>query len=64
MSERRLTPEDLAERLGIPLATLYGWNSKGTGPRYLRVGRHVRYREVDVIAWENSRVVEPVSRPA
>ena len=59
MSERHLTPEDVAERLGVPLATLYGWNSKNTGPRYLRVGRHVRYRLADVVEWERSRMVEP-----
>lgn len=37
--------------LGIPVATLYGWRSKGTGPRGASVGRHVRYRWVDVERW-------------
>jgi excisionase family DNA binding protein len=52
-----LSPEDLAERLGVPLETVYGWNKTGRGPQYMRVGRHVRYRLADVIAWENSRTV-------
>ena len=28
------------------------WASKGTGPRYARFGRHVRYRLSDVVDWE------------
>jgi predicted DNA-binding transcriptional regulator AlpA len=46
----------------VPLGTIYVWNSKGVGPKYLRVGRHVRYRLADVVEWERSRLVEPVSR--
>lgn len=55
MSERHLTITDLAEREGVPPATIYQWNSRGTGPRFMKIGRHVRYRLADVIAWENSR---------
>ena len=55
--ERHLTPADLAERLGVPLATLYRWNHTGDGPPYLRVGKHVRYRLADVINWEDGRRV-------
>ena len=50
-----LSPDDLAERESVPVTTVYQWNSRGTGPRYMRMGRHVRYRLADVIAWENSR---------
>lgn len=50
--ERHLTPEDLAERFGVPVKTVYDWNSKGTGPRYMKIGRHARYRPADVRAWE------------
>jgi excisionase family DNA binding protein len=59
MSEQHLTPEELAERQNVPLGTIYVWNSKGVGPKYLRVGRHVRYRLADVVEWERSRMVEP-----
>lgn len=55
MQETHLTIKDLAEREQVPDATVYRWNSDGTGPRYLRLGRHVRYRLSDVVAWENSR---------
>lgn len=52
---RHLTPGDLAARLGVPLTTIYDWNSKDVGPRYMRIGRHVRYRLVDVLEWEQGR---------
>ena len=46
-----LGPKDIAAELDIPIGTVYGWNSKGTGPRAAKIGRHVRYRRVDVEAW-------------
>ncbi len=58
-----LSPEALAERYGVPLETVYGWNKTRTGPRYMKIGRHVRYRLADVIAWENSRAI-PTGRTA
>jgi hypothetical protein len=48
---------ELAERYGVPLGTVHQWNSKGTGPRYLRAGKYARYRMRDVLAWEESRLV-------
>jgi predicted DNA-binding transcriptional regulator AlpA len=51
-----LTPQDLADREGVPVATVYAWNMKGTGPPYMHVGRHVRYRLTDVEAWETSLI--------
>ena len=51
-------PEWLAEYLGVPLATVYAMNSRGTGPRRIRVGKHVRYRKSDVDTWLDARAVE------
>ena len=55
---RHLTVEDLAERLAVPVKTIYKWNGEGTGPRYLKVGIHCRYRLSDVLAWEKTRIAE------
>jgi excisionase family DNA binding protein len=44
-------PAALAAEFDIPVKTVYQWNSKGTGPRAAKIGRHVRYRRVDVEAW-------------
>lgn len=54
--EKHLTVEELADRMGVSKNTVYIWNTKGTGPKRLPVGRHVRYRLADVVAWENARV--------
>jgi predicted DNA-binding transcriptional regulator AlpA len=54
-STRHLSPVQLAERYSVPLETVYGWNKTRTGPRFMKIGRHVRYRLADVIAWEDSR---------
>jgi predicted DNA-binding transcriptional regulator AlpA len=57
--ERHLSPEQLADREGVSVATVYQWNRLGTGPRYMRIGRHARYRFSDVIAWEDARYACP-----
>lgn len=45
------TPEEVSEHYGIPMATLYQWRHRGTGPRSAKIGRHIRYRWVDVDAY-------------
>ena len=51
ISSRLLSTEDVARILVIPVATLYCWRYKGTGPKAYRVGKHLRYRLEEVIAW-------------
>lgn len=46
-----LSPEGLSQLFDVPLSTVYRWNHDGTGPRRVRVGKHVRYRASDVEAW-------------
>lgn len=58
--ERHLSPQELAERYGLPVQTLYGWRVKHKGPRAMRIGKHVRYRIEDVLAWEESQL-DPLS---
>jgi hypothetical protein len=41
-----------------PVKTPAEWASKGTGPRYAKFGRHVRYRLGDVIDREQRRLLE------
>lgn len=51
MAEKLLTAQEVADYLGVPLATLYQWRTKGTAPRAVKVGRHIRFRPVDLQAW-------------
>lgn len=49
------TINDVAQFLGgIPVKTLYDWRSKGYGPAGKRVGKYVRYKPDDVMAWFES----------
>jgi hypothetical protein len=56
VNERWPSRQDLADRYGLPGKRLAQWASKGTGPPYARMGRHVRYRLSDVIDWETARI--------
>lgn len=49
--EPLMTADDVASVLGIPPSTLANWRYQGLGPRYLRIGRHVRYEVRDLEAW-------------
>lgn len=46
-----LSPIELAEYLKIPVKTIYNWRTAGDGPRGIRIGKHLRYRQRDVDAW-------------
>ena len=55
ISSRLLSTEEVARILVVPVNTLYCWRYKGTGPKALRVGKHLRYRLSDVLAWLEDR---------
>ncbi|UXM93304.1 MULTISPECIES: helix-turn-helix transcriptional regulator [Paenarthrobacter] len=59
--QRHLTPQELADRLSVPLSSVYGWRARHTGPLGMRVGKHVRYRIEDVLAWEAQLVERAVA---
>lgn len=44
----------LATRLGISRSTLQSWRSAGRGPRFIKLGRMVRYRTADVDSYLRS----------
>ncbi|MFI5593444.1 helix-turn-helix transcriptional regulator [Amycolatopsis sp. NPDC051758] len=45
------TADDLSSYLKIPKKTLAHWRLHGTGPPWLHIGKHVRYRPSDVRSW-------------
>jgi excisionase family DNA binding protein len=51
-----MTQKQVAEMLGLSTATLEGWRIRGKGPRYLKLGRCVRYLVADLEAWIERRV--------
>ena len=52
------TPGELAEYLGNTVDGLAQWRFRGTGPRFIKVGRQVRYHWEDVEAWLSAQTFE------
>ena len=61
-SRRTLTDIEVAVRLGVSRFTVRSWRLKGVGPRFLKMGRAVRYRPEDVQEYEQRVLVNPTSR--
>ena len=49
LDERLITVKELAAFLGVQPQTVRKW--KEEGPRRFRYGKHIRYRESDVLEW-------------
>ena len=45
---RALTEREVSTLLGLSVATLRAWRHRGQGPRFLRLGRAVRYLPADL----------------
>lgn len=54
MDEEMITPEQLADYLGLSTKTLSNWRSLRIGPTAQRGGR-IQYRKSDVEAWLKQR---------
>jgi excisionase family DNA binding protein len=59
-SQEWLSPDQLAEWLGVPVRSIYSWIHEGTVPRSHKIGRHRRFRRADVEAWLAERADNPV----
>lgn len=56
MTSRLLTPADAGLLLGgIKVSTLAGWRVEGSGPRFVRIGSRIFYRDSDLQEWLESR---------
>lgn len=56
-----LTPDTLAETLGVSTKTLDRWRRGGEGPAFVQVGASVRYRDTDVDAWIAANRTDPAA---
>jgi hypothetical protein len=54
-----LSNEDTAGICRVTPQTLAAWRSRGRGPRYLKIGRGVFYRESAIAAWLKAQEREP-----
>lgn len=62
LAKRTLTDVEVAARLGVSRFTVRAWRLKGLGPRFLKMGRAVRYRPDDVDDYERQALVETKAR--
>src|ERR1039458_1072067 len=53
-----ISPEELAQNLGLSPATLADWRCQRRGPAYLKVGRRIWYPKDRVDAWLKTRLQE------
>ena len=58
---RALTEREVADMLGLSVATLRAWRHRGKGPRFLRLGRSVRYLPSDVADFVRASAVDTQS---
>lgn len=54
---RRFTPEDAADMLAVSVKTLEAWRRLGKGPRFVKLGRAVRYALEDLEDFSRARTV-------
>ena len=55
--------QDLADFLAVPVATIYGWRHRRTGPPGFRIGKHVRYRRSDIEQWIDHQLEDSARDP-
>ena len=55
--EKLMSVDELAALVGRSRRTVLDWNSRGEGPRYIRLGRRIAYRPSDIEKWLKSREV-------
>ena len=46
-----LTEAQAADFLNLSVRTIQAWRNKWAGPLYIRLGRTIRYRRSDLVAW-------------
>jgi excisionase family DNA binding protein len=51
------TAQEIADFCGVPLGTVYQWSSRGGGPKFVKVGRHLRARWSDIEQWLDSQTI-------
>jgi len=59
----KLTQEQLADRWHMSPRTLEQWRWLGKGPKFLKIGARVLYREQDVDAYEAAQLCQNTSGP-
>jgi excisionase family DNA binding protein len=54
-SDELLSVEEVAAFYKVPVRTIYSWQATNRGPRAYRVGRYLRFKRSDCIAFLESQ---------
>lgn len=55
--EPLLTEVQAADLLRLSIRTLQAWRARRFGPRFVRAGRAIRYRRIDIVEWVEAQTV-------
>lgn len=50
-----LTQREVADLLRVPVRTVEDWRLTRSGPPWVKLGRHVRYEQAELLAWVEER---------
>jgi predicted DNA-binding transcriptional regulator AlpA len=59
--ERLLNTNESAKQTGLSIRTFERMRTSGLGPRFIKCGRAVRYRESDLESWLAAQTVSSTS---
>jgi hypothetical protein len=59
--DKLINEKGAAEFLGCTVSAMRKWRLLGRGPAYCRVGRLIRYREDDLLAYVEASRVQPTN---
>jgi predicted DNA-binding transcriptional regulator AlpA len=62
-SEPLIDEHEAAALIGVTASTMNSWRVKRVGPRFVRVGRLVRYRPSDVRSYIDEKLVHTSDQP-
>jgi predicted DNA-binding transcriptional regulator AlpA len=60
-NEKLFTQDELAARWSMASNTLRKWRWEGKGPKYVKLGSRVLYRESDILAYEEANIKSSTS---
>lgn len=60
--KKLLTVKQFADRIDISVNTANCWRSLKRGPRFIKIGKSVRYSEEDIAEWLEQQTREGTSR--
>jgi predicted DNA-binding transcriptional regulator AlpA len=59
--DRMLKPEEVGVKLGVDVKTLTNWRYMQKGPKYVRMGKYIRYWLSEILRWSKEHEVDPAA---